>query len=112
MKMDDLIRDNDFCEIITDKFEAEGVKKGTRVYIAGHKAIPEDANDPYTQRVKFFVHLVHNSIVIYEKGLFLMDPRSLRKVKKREQKKLMDKLEAQLVAAEAQMEAEANAAID
>lgn len=86
MNKDDLIRPNDFCEIITDKFEGEGVKQGQRVFIAGHRAFPESEIDPYTQRIKFFVHLVNKDE--FDPRLFVMDPRSLRKVKKNEQKKL------------------------
>lgn len=81
------IRDNDFCEITTDKFEKEGVKQFTRVYIAGSKALPESADDPYTQRIKFLVHLVKDKHVQFG-PIFLMDPRSLKLVKPNEQKKL------------------------
>jgi hypothetical protein len=85
----DLIRPNDFCEIITDKFLDQGVAQGQRVYIAGHRAFPENQEDPYTQRIKFFVHLVVGDA--FDPRLFVMDPRSLRKVKPKEQKKLAAK---------------------
>lgn len=91
---DALIRQDDFCEIITDQFEAEtGIKKGQRVYIAGHRALPENEEDPYTQRIKFFVHLVVDKLIV--PGLYVMDPRSLRKVSGKEQKKLHGWLKAQ-----------------
>ena len=94
MKNRDLIHDGDFCSIISDKFVEEGIKVGHRVWVAGHRAIPEDERDPYTQRIKFFVHLVgKDKHVEFGKGLFLMDPRSLRRVNKGEQHKLQVILE-------------------
>lgn len=91
---DELIRPEDFCEIIVDDFLEFGVKKGQRVYIAGHKALPISKEDPYTQRIKFFVHLLVNKIL--DERLFIMDPKSLRKVGKKEQEKLTSILKAQL----------------
>lgn len=93
MKKRDLIFDGDFCMVTTDKFEKEGVKNGHRVYVVGHKAVPEDERDPYTQRIKFFVHLLDKKHVVPEKGLFVMDPRSLRKVNAGEQKNLQQILQ-------------------
>jgi hypothetical protein len=90
MKKRDLIFPGDFCMIATDKFADQGIKNGHRVYVVGHQAIPEDERDPYTQRIKFFIHLLEDKHVVAEKGLFVMDPRSLRKVNKGEQKKLAD----------------------
>lgn len=84
--IDDLIHAGNFCEIITDKFIHEEVKRGHLVYVAGHKALPEDENDPYTQRIKFFCHLVDKYGHIDER-FFIMDPKSLQRVDKRKQKK-------------------------
>lgn len=95
VKTSHLIKTNDFCEIITDKFEEEGYAKGSYVFVAGAKAIPEDKDDLYTQRIKFFVHmLVDNKHVNVESGLFMMDPRSLKKLSKAKQRKLFKILEA------------------
>jgi len=97
MKANKLIYNNDFCMIATDIFEADhGIKNGHRVYVAGHRAIPEDEHDPYTQRIKFFVHLVKDGHVQFDLGLFVMDPKSLRKVKVKEQNKLLAQLELDL----------------
>ncbi len=85
-----LIRTGDFCEIVSDKFEEEaGVKRGHMVYVAGHKALPESENDPYTQRIKFFVNLVSIDGHVDGTKLYLLDPRSLLKVKAGKQKKLL-----------------------
>ncbi len=100
MKKRDLIFDGDFCMIATDKFEDQGIKNGHRVYVVGHKAFAEDERDPYTQRIKFFVHLLDKKHIVPEKGLFVMDPRSLRKVNPGEQKKLKEVLEIDLAEAE------------
>lgn len=90
------IKDNDFCFINTDKFEKEqGVKRGQRVYIAGHRALPISEEDPYTQRIKFLVNLVNDGKVEFV-PIYLMDPDSLKLVGKREQEKLLEKLQEQL----------------
>lgn len=100
MKNRDLIHDNDFCMVTSDKFVEEGVKVGQRVFVAGHRAIPEDERDPYTQRIKFFVYLLNkDKHVDFAKGLFLMDPKSLKRVNKGEQHKLLALLEADIEAA-------------
>lgn len=99
MKNNKLIHDGDFCMIISDKFEEHGVKVGHRVYVAGHRAIPEDERDPYTQRIKFFVYLVNKEKhVEFDKGLYLMDPKSLKRVNKGEQHKLQAILDEELEA--------------
>jgi hypothetical protein len=86
------IKDQDFCLIATDKFEEkEGIKRGQRVYIAGHRAFPISEDDPYTQRIKFFVHLVNDGEVVFG-PLYVMDAISLKLVGKREQEKLAEKL--------------------
>lgn len=82
-----LIHNNDFCEIVTDKFAEADVKRGHVVFVAGHKALPEDETDPYTQRIKFLVHLVRDEHVLTDK-IFIMDPRSLQKVASGKQKRL------------------------
>jgi hypothetical protein len=107
MKTNKLIHDNDFCMIASDQFEKDtGVKNGTRVFVVGHRALPEDEHDPYTQRIKFFVHLVEKKHVQFDKGLFLMDPKSLRKVKVKEQHNLTAILEEDVDLAGALIKAE------
>lgn len=85
-----LIRTGDFCEVVSDKFAEEtGVKRGHIVYVAGHKALPENENDPYTQRIKFFVNLVSRDGHVDSNKLYLVDPRSILKVTKKKQEKLL-----------------------
>lgn len=96
MKTNKFIHDKDFCMIASDKFEDQGIKNGHRVFIVGHRAIAENEHDPYTQRIKFFVHLVDDKHVQFDKGLYVMDPNSLRKVKTREQRNLTEILETDL----------------
>ena len=78
--MNKYIHDNDFCEVVTDKFVEEGVKRGRLVYIAGHRAFPISENDPYTQRIKLLVHLLEDDHVKPALGLYIMDPDSLLKL--------------------------------
>lgn len=83
-----LIHNGDFCEIVTDKFLHENVKRGHLVYVVGHKALPTDETDPYTQRIKFLAHLVKDEHVI-AKEIYVIDPVSLAKVPERKQKRLV-----------------------
>jgi hypothetical protein len=87
------ITDGDFCEIVSDKFVEHGVKRGRVVWIAGHRAFPIAENDPYTQRIKFMVHLTEDQHVKPALGLFIMDPDSLFKLLPKDQailKEIMD----------------------
>ncbi len=88
MNTDKLIRSLDFCQIVSDKFADEiGVKRNHVVYVAGLKALPVSDEDPYTQRIKFFCHLVKDDHVDATK-LYIVDPTSIQKVGKLKQKKL------------------------
>lgn len=87
------IRNGDFCQIVSDKFEEHGVKRNTLVYVVGTKALPMSEEDPYTQRIKMVVHLVdHNLHVIFDK-MYIMDPDSIQKVDENKQKNLTGILE-------------------
>lgn len=90
METGNLIRTADFCEVVTDKFTAEGIKRGNVVYVAGHKALPLAEEDPYTQRIKFFVHLYNEHERTMGKELYLMDPNSLLKVDVKAGEKFLD----------------------
>ena len=86
--MENLIRPLDFCEIVSDKFAEEaGVKRGHIIYVAGLKALPVSNEDPYTQRIKFFVNLVNMDGSV-DPRLFMIDPNSIQKVKPSRQKTL------------------------
>lgn len=87
------IRNQDFCEVVTDKFEEHGVKRGHVVYVAGHKALPISEEDPYTQRIKFFTHLFNQHTGEIAPALYLMDPMSILPVSESLQEKYMALLE-------------------
>lgn len=75
------INDGDFVTINTNKFEKDhGVKKGSLAYIAGHRAFPISEQNPYTQRIKFFVSLVDSDGHVVIRPIYLMDPKSLKLV--------------------------------
>lgn len=87
--MDRLIKVGDFCEVVSDKFVDHGTKRGHVVYVTGSKAIPENAEDLYNQRIKFMVLLMNrDGHVDTSKGIFLMDPRSIQKVSPKKQEML------------------------
>lgn len=86
---------DDFCEIITDSLEADGLKRGSRVYVIGSRALPISEEDPYTQRVKFFSHLLLDAKqMLFDERIFLLDPSSIKQVGKKEQAKLTERLKA------------------
>jgi hypothetical protein len=86
---DKLIKPDDFCEIVTDNLEKDGIKRGQRVLIVGHRALPISEEDPYTQRIKFFANILLDAKTMeFDPRLFLLDPRSVEKLKKKEQEKL------------------------
>lgn len=87
--MVDYIKSGDFCEIVSDKFTKEGIKRGHLVYVAGHKALPISDEDPYTQRIKFFVHTYNEHTYEMGKELYLMDPNSIFPVDKSSQEFLL-----------------------
>lgn len=87
------ITNDDFCEVVVDNLANDGLARGTRVYIVGSRALPISEADPYTQRVKFFAHIINPKTVELDPRMFLLDPNSIQKVGKNEQKKLKAKLE-------------------
>ncbi len=84
------IKTGDFCKLVTDKFADIGVKRGHLVYVAGHKAFPISEEDPYTQRIKFFVNLYNPHTYDMGKELHLMDANSIQSVPEDEQKALLE----------------------
>lgn len=91
--MSKFIIDKDFVIVTSDKFEHQELKKGQRGFIAGHRALPISADDPYTQRIKFLLHpILKDGSVDFER-LYLIDANSLKKVGTREAKNLQDKLD-------------------
>lgn len=87
MDLENLIYQNDFCEVVSDKFVEHGVKRGHRVLVIGSKAFPVEESDPYTQRIKFLVHKLDGDHV-FPVDIYIMDPISLAKVSKSEQERL------------------------
>jgi hypothetical protein len=74
-----MIRTDSFCVVVTDTLKQFGVERGSYVFIAGTQAIPEDKNDPYTQRVKFIVCPCDGQHIISDR-MILIDPTSIQKV--------------------------------
>ena len=87
------IRNGDFCQIVSDKFEDIGVKRNTLVYVVGTKALPISEEDPYTQRIKLLVHLVDHDLHVTFDKVYIMDPNSVQKVDENKQKNLTSILE-------------------
>ena len=91
VKLNDLIYPMTFAKINSDAFEEHEVYKGDTIFVAGTKAVPISDEDPYTQRVKMFVHLLDETEKVdTASGLFLMDPHSLVNVDKEENERLIE----------------------
>lgn len=99
---------DDFCEIVTDNLANDGLPRGQRVYVIGSRALPISEADPYTQRIKFFSHIVNTKTMELDPRMFLIDPSSLQKVGKKEQKNLKARLEEWLDAMNELQEATVN----
>lgn len=83
-----------FCTVTTDKFVENGLNKGSIVFIAGMRAIPEDESDPYTQRIKCFAHKVaKDGHTLVEEGFFIIDPKNLSPLSEKKSKPLAAMLE-------------------
>lgn len=90
MVIEGLIKDNDFCEIVVDHLNHDGLHRGNIVYVAGHQALPISEEDPYTQRIKFFVHPYDHINKKMIRDLFPLDPKSIVRLNDERQKVLID----------------------
>lgn len=88
--MNNLIYPMTFVAINSNAFVEHGVEKGDIVFVAGTKAVPVSDEDPYTQRVKMFVHILDNEKIDTASGLFLMDPNSLINISAEKNKRLYE----------------------
>jgi len=88
--------EGDFTILNTDKFK--DVEGGARIrdwfFVAGLKALPIEAADPYLQRVYTLCHRVtKDGHVKPDQGLLLIDPHDLIKMGKSRQKKFTEMLQ-------------------
>lgn len=90
----DYIYPMDFVRATRDVTSTEDndvlISNGELLFISGAKAFPLEENDPYTQRVKFFVHKMNGDDIDVEGGLFVVDPFSLVKISKEENERLYE----------------------
>lgn len=83
--MDNLIYPMTFVAIDSDAFVEHGVKRNDVVFVVGTKSVPVSEEDPYTQRVKMFVHKINpDNTINYTGGMYLMDPKSLSNISQEE----------------------------
>lgn len=89
--MDNLIKPFTFVSITHNNFaEEHSIKEGDVVFVASAKAFPVSEEDPYTQRIFFFVQKVVDEKIDDESGLWLMDPTSLSNINPEEHKIYMN----------------------
>jgi hypothetical protein len=76
--MADLIKPFTFMSINHNRLaEEHGLKEGDVVFIAAAKAFPMSEEDPYTQRIFFFVQKTVDDKIDDESGVFMLDAKSL-----------------------------------
>ena len=92
-KASDMLKFNDFVTVISDNLEVNGVKKGTRMFIAGTITLPT-SEDGYSQRIYMNTCPVYNDIVDTNL-ILLVDPKELKKVGKAAQKRAEAKMSNQ-----------------
>jgi len=85
--MTDYIRPFTFVAITHDKLKEEhGLAKGDVVFVASAKAFPLSEEDPYTQRIFFFVQKTKDEKIDDESGVYMLDPVSLEQIDPEEHK--------------------------
>jgi hypothetical protein len=87
-----MIQPKSFVRVNTDELKDDvGLAKGDRLYVDNLRAIPEDPNDPYTQRVKLITAKLEKGHILSDQ-LFLIDPSRVAKVGTKEQETLMQNM--------------------
>lgn len=67
-----------FVTMNHNKLEKDhGIAKGDVMFVATAKAFPLSEEDPYTQRVFFFVQKTKDMVIDDESGFYIVDPVSL-----------------------------------
>jgi len=92
MNEKDLIKGLDFVTCVNGNFEEYGVSEGQLAFVAGHRSLPINEDDPYLQRIHFLIHPLNEDETINFTILLVVDGRSLAKVSEEEQERLTEKL--------------------
>ena len=80
----------EFVRVTTDKLEGDGLAKNSVVLVIALKALPVSEEDPWTQRIKLFVHKTVDGYVDQYAGIFVIDPISVEKLSEEENEKFYD----------------------
>lgn len=80
--IENAIKPDDFCQLVSDKFDKWGMPEGSYVYVASTKALPESEEDIYWQRIKMICHPARpdEEDLIDTTKLVFIDPSNLVKV--------------------------------
>lgn len=78
----------EFVRVTTDKLEGDGLPAGSIVMVGALKALPVSEEDPWTQRIKLFVHKTENDYVDVAAGIFVIDPTSVEKLSEEENERI------------------------
>ena len=106
--VESMIRSMDFVSITTEALEEVDMPKGSNALVIGHRAVPEDHNDPYTQRVKLIVHPVDGEGHLDASRVLMIDPRNVEIVEDEVQEKLDQILEQDFAAKDEEVEPDNN----
>lgn len=86
-----MVKTGDFCKVVDNSCESDGIPKGTVVYIAGLKVLPIDKTDPYIQKIFPIVNVMKGKVLDTE--LCLMNPSCLKRLGPASQKQYNSQLE-------------------
>lgn len=88
-----MIKPGEFCKITEDLTEDVGLSINDEVYVCGVRAIPENAEDPYTQRVKMLVVPIDKDNKLDTSRVMLLDPTRLKRLTTKRAKLLQQLME-------------------
>lgn len=100
--IDNMIRNEHFCDVVTDNLAKDDLPEGSRVFVVGNQLIPYDENDIYNQRVNYIVAKLDGDHV-KDTQYFLVDPINIKPVAADEQERLMEILKVDFPPAEPQV---------
>lgn len=102
--IDNMLGHEDFCVVVNDKLEEDGLPSGTNVFIAGTQPVPVEEGDIYDFRLKMLVTKMDADGHVDSSKFYIVDPASLKRVTKARAKKFRRIMEKDFKAPEATKE--------
>jgi hypothetical protein len=91
--IDKMIKPGEFCRIVMDISKDVDLPVNSEVYVCGARAIPEDFEDPYTQRIKLLVMPLVDGDTLDASRIYLIDPTRVERINSKRTKMLQQLLQ-------------------